>query len=244
MKALSSSEMLEIWDMGRVQSPVERALILMAAAYPGESMDSLAALSIGQRDSCLLTLREMIFGQDMDCLIACPSCGDSLELDFKVEDIRKELVSKKNEVLSLGASGYDVQFRLPNSEDLIAISDGSEMDEMRHRLLWRCIMSALWNGEVVPANDLPAGLLDAVVSEMAQADPQADVRLELLCPSCGVKWRAVFDVVSFLWSEIDALARRTLREVHILASAYGWTEADILELSPWRRQCYKDMVED
>ena len=77
---------------------------------------------------------------------------------------------------------------------------------------------------------------------MAQADPQADVQLALSCPACSHQWQSVFDIVSFFWSEMNAWAYRILREVHILASAYGWREADILAMSPYRRQLYLKMV--
>jgi hypothetical protein len=242
MKALSASEMLEVWERGRATPHVECALMLIAAAFPDESIDALAGLSIGRRDSCLLMLREMIFGQNMNCLVVCPSCGDRLEVDFKVADIRAEPESEVGNVLALEASGYDAQFRLPNSKDLIEVAGGGRLEEKRRMLLGRCMLSARCNGEKIPIDGLPAEFLAAIASKMAQADSQADVQLSLLCPSCGLSWQAVFDIVSFLWSEIDAWARRTLREVHTLAMAYGWSEADILDLSPWRRQLYLDMV--
>jgi hypothetical protein len=84
--------------------------------------------------------------------------------------------------------------------------------------------------------------VDAVIARMAEADPQADVQLDLSCPACRHRWLAVFDIVSFLWSEIDASARRTLQDVHRLATAYGWREPDILALTPWRRQVYLEMA--
>jgi hypothetical protein len=89
---------------------------------------------------------------------------------------------------------------------------------------------------------LPAAVVDAVAKEMAEADPQADVQVAVACPMCGHRGRATFDIVSFLWSEVDAWACRILREVHTLASAYGWCERDILALSPVRRQFYLAMV--
>ena len=58
-----------------------------------------------------------------------------------------------------------------------------------------------------------------------------------------MRWRAVFDIVTFFWSEIEAWACRILREVHILASAYGWCERDILALTSARRQFYLEMVQ-
>ena len=77
---------------------------------------------------------------------------------------------------------------------------------------------------------------------MADADPQADVRLAVTCPSCGTGWEVPFDAGSFLWSEVEAWARRTLLEVHQLAAAYGWSEAEVLALGPRRRQAYLELV--
>ena len=38
-------------------------------------------------------------------------------------------------------------------------------------------------------------------------------------------------------------ALRTLREIDVLATAYGWTETEILRLSPWRRQAYLEIIQ-
>lgn len=77
---------------------------------------------------------------------------------------------------------------------------------------------------------------------MLECDPQAEVLLQLTCPSCQREWMITFDIVSFLWIEIHAHAKRLLQEVHTVARAYGWHEADILALSPVRRQFYLEMV--
>jgi hypothetical protein len=49
-------------------------------------------------------------------------------------------------------------------------------------------------------------------------------------------------VVAFFWEEIDVWAERTLSDVHRLASAYGWSESDILALGPRRRQRYLALI--
>jgi hypothetical protein len=89
---------------------------------------------------------------------------------------------------------------------------------------------------------LPVAVISEVISRMAEADPQADMEVELSCPSCGQRWQALFDIESFFWSEISAWAQRILSEVHVLARAYGWSETQILDLSPWRRQVYLNLV--
>jgi hypothetical protein len=45
-----------------------------------------------------------------------------------------------------------------------------------------------------------------------------------------------------LWAEIEVRAKRLLLEVHLLATAYGWSEAEILSLNAQRREFYLEMV--
>jgi hypothetical protein len=73
---------------------------------------------------------------------------------------------------------------------------------------------------------------------MAEVDPQADLQVELSCPACGEEWQAQFDIESLVLCEICSGAQNILSEVHRLARAYGWSETEILNLSPWRRQFY------
>jgi hypothetical protein len=87
-------------------------------------------------------------------------------------------------------------------------------------------------------SELPEAVVQEINRRMAEADPQADVQVTVSCAACGVAWQAMFDIASFLWGEVDRWARRMLHEVHVLASAYGWTEAEILRLGPWRRRVY------
>ena len=144
--------------------------------------------------------------------------------------------------MALSDGEYDVSFRLPNSLDLVAIDDVKDLAVARQLLFQYCVMTASHKGEECPKDILPSLVLDRAAVLMAQADPQADVQLALSCPQCGHGWQAVFDLVAFFWAEISAWASQILREVHTLASTYGWREADILAMSARRRQYYLDMV--
>jgi hypothetical protein len=242
MYALSASELLEAWERGLGQQPIERALTLLAAACPDTPKDTLARLSIGQRDAHLLSIREWLFGPTLVSLVNCPNCGDRLELNFNVADIRVPLEGQPPASMSLSVAGYEVRFRHPNSLDLSAVTRNQDVEGGRRLLLERCLLCAELYDEAKTVDELPAEVIDSVVEEMARADPQADVQLALSCPQCGHGWRAAFDILSFFWSELNVWATRILREVHTLASAYGWREADILAMSPWRRQMYLEMV--
>jgi hypothetical protein len=45
-----------------------------------------------------------------------------------------------------------------------------------------------------------------------------------------------------VWTELRAHARRLLREVDVLARAYGWTEPDVLALDERRRAAYLELA--
>ena len=66
--------------------------------------------------------------------------------------------------------------------------------------------------------------------------------LDLSCDECQHAWLLPFDLGAFLWTEVDMKARAMIGEVHVLATAYGWSERDVLALSDTRRAAYLAMV--
>lgn len=256
MRSLSALELFNIWEWGYNQPSWSKAIRLLTAACPEASVDILSIISIGQRDAMLLTLREWTFGSQMASQATCPNCGEPLELNFNVADVRMapsqfEAVEK----YSLSVAECEVSFRLPNTLDIMAIAQSAvpeatatdkqsdkQSETAQQVLLERCILAATDKSKSLSINQLPSNIIKAVIAEMAQIDPQANVPIDTSCPACGHEWQLLFDIMSFFWSEINAWAFRTLRDIHTLASAYGWCEADILAMSPRRRQLYLDMV--
>lgn len=242
MHTLSAPELLDVWDCSLSLGAVGRALTLLAAARPEISADELANLSIGRRDADLLTLREEAFGSEMAGVATCPQCHENLELSFSMAQIRLASAAPTGQIFAITLDGYELQARPPNSLDLEAIGNEPDASLRRLQLLDRCLISACREGNPVSAGELPASVWQALEEGMAQADPQADIRLAISCPSCDHGWQADFDILSFFWSEIEAWAFRILHDVHLLASVYGWREQDILALSPRRRQIYTEMA--
>ncbi|MGB7926271.1 MAG: hypothetical protein WCF57_23725 [Pyrinomonadaceae bacterium] len=242
MRVLSAAKLLSVWERAQGQLPVERALALLAAACPETKPEELARISIGRRDALLLAMRESTFGPQLLSRIACRQCGESLELTFNVSDIRIWPEAEPPGVLSLNVDDYEVDFRLPNSEDLIPATGSGDVESGGQLLFARCVLRAAHDGEEITHEALPERVRQAVVNMMAEADAQSDVRLDLACPSCRHHSLVTFDIVSYFWSEINDWAYRLLREAHTLAAAYGWREADILAMSSWRRQVYLEMI--
>jgi hypothetical protein len=248
MRLITAAELLNVWEDGHSSTSTRRALLLLAALHPGASQPALASLSIGQRDAELLRLRQALWGARMAAVAVCPACGERLDLAVDIRD----LLSRANSAeegertlageISLTHGDFRVAFRIPTTEDALAAEDEEDVEAARSLILERCLLAAEQAGAHVSAPELPAEVVGGIAERMAEADPLADIRLKIDCPSCQHRWSAAFDIVSFLWKEIEVWARRILSEVHTLAWAYGWREAEILAMSAMRRRFYLEMV--
>jgi len=236
----NAAELLDHWEYGLQQPLARRMLVLLAAACP-EAAGDIAALPIGRRDARLLELRERLFGPTLTIVASCPGCGERLQSAFAVSDLRSTAGNPAPHVLEF--DGYRVTFRLPASIDLLALSPTMDRRHARQLLLSRCVLDVRRaDGEPAKPDSLPEHVAAAVSAQMSAADPQMDVELNLSCPSCNRAWSMTFDIANFLWKEIHAWAKSMLRGVHGLARAYGWREADVLALSPTRRQIYLELA--
>ena len=240
MLSLSANELLDVWDQGQGRPQTERALLLLEAVCREADWGEISRWSIGRRDGLLLTLREHLFGIPIQSVMACPLCGERLELDFTTTDIRAAALEAP--LLSVSLDGYEAAIRLLDTSDLWAAGAAGDVAAIARRLLRSCVVRAEYEAEAVDSEDLPDTVVAEINRRLAEADPQADTQIALTCPACGHAWTALLDIGAFLWAEVETWAARTLHGVHRLAAAYGWREADILALSPRRRQFYLDLV--
>ena len=224
--ALTADFLLLMWASGCERHPIDRALLLYAVAAPDSSTDELADRPLGERNSALLRLRQRLFGEELAGYCDCPHCGERLEFTLRCGDLLAPAASARpmSEVAGLSC-------RPPTSRDLAEIARLDDPEQAMWQLLKRCC------GEQAEADLLPA-----FEAALEQADPCADCSLELGCEACGQSAVVPFDIAHFLWEELAAQARRLLDEVHLLARAYGWSEAEILALPAVRRQAYLKRV--
>ncbi len=242
MQALSAQQILQIWDVGQRQHPIDRALMLLSAAMPDCSIDRLASLSIGQRDGYLLKLRELTLGSQLDSFAECPKCSEPLEFQLQIGDLLLDTSRAIEESGCCCVDDWEIQFRRLTSRDLATILGCSTVQAAQQQLVQQCVQQVHYQGQARSISEFPSALLIPLSQQMAAADPQAELLLDLTCPACGHDWQILFDIVTFFWAELNAQAKRLIGEVHTLARSYGWREADILAMSSMRRQLYLDRV--
>ncbi|MEV2190812.1 hypothetical protein AB0I02_07340 [Streptomyces phaeochromogenes] len=236
-----AAELLTTWESGLAQAPSGRALLLHRAARPDTGGETLSALPVGEREADLFALRRALFGERMQVRLGCSACGEDMEFDLDAGELARSTGAPAEPSVQVAEDGWEIEFRVPGVADLTAAA--RHLDP-RRALLARCVVSAVRDGADVPADVLPETVQRRLAEAAQQADPGADVTLNVNCPECGAATRAELDIASYLWTELDAWARDVLLDVHLLATAYGWSEPEILALSPLRRRYYLELCAD
>lgn len=257
-RGLGTADALWIWESGRDRHPVDRALLMLSAGHDGVPSERLEELSVGERDAALIDLRIATLGDRLDVATECPACAAAVEFSHRASALR---VAGRRDgeapSLELEIAGLRLRLRRPDSRDLARIACLPQGADPRRVLLRACLAPASADenpadgsladgnpadGDPVDIDALSAESLAEIAARLADADPQADITFDLCCDACGHRWPLQFDIGSFFWDELAALAQRLVREVDALARVYGWREADILAMSPARRRLYLDMV--
>jgi len=232
MPEIGPLPLLAIWERGTREVPVERALTLLGAVRGGTAEEN-AAVDVGSRDVLLAGLLESTAGGLVWARAECGACGDPLDVPVDVAAIARLPVHQPGARLSATVDGTEVAFRLPTTADLLSLR-GMEPGPARHLLLTRCVEAA--------AGEVPDAVADVVDAAMESAAPAGAIEIVVGCPGCGAGTTRALDVSVLLWAEIEARAVALVADVHALATAYGWTEAEVLALSPQRRATYLSLV--
>ena len=234
MRDLNDSDFLSIWESGGRRHPLDRALLALGAGLPEASFENLAAWPLGRRNRELIALHCRCFGPSLGGAVSCAGCGETLEVDLDGRMVAGGASEPGGERGTIEFDGR--RFRLPGTRDLAAVARETDARAAAVRLVEGCSLGAPRQAEWSDTE------LEEIGSRMADADPLAEIRLRMRCPECGRETDETVDIVAFLWAEIDTRVRRLLSDIHALASAYGWSEADIMSMSAARRAVYLEMV--
>lgn len=238
MPAVSAADLVTTWEQGLDRHPVDRALLLLAMGDSGANPASLPEVCLGEREDRLLALHADLFGDRMECFVACPACGEGVELELSVAALRDRPAPADPGRVRVEAGGLVAEVRLPHSRDLAAAVGARTPEAARDRLLARCVRTLARDGAPVAVDDLAPEERAALSEAIGEADPRAETLLDTRCSACGAEWTAALDMGSYLWRRVDREASRLIDAVDVLARAYGWTEAEVLALSPTRRRLY------
>ena len=233
--------------------PCARATALLARCLEDSDAERTArGLTVGDREALLLQLRRLTLGDSFDCVLRCPtaSCGERMELTLQVSelllpqytDVRREYTL----VLDQADGHYDISFRLPTADDLerAAVATRVDVECGALSLLSDCVRAVTRDGEHLAVAQTGQPVRAAISVAMAEHDPQAEIELDLVCPTCATAFPVVFDTGMFLLQELDQRAGQLTQDVHTLAMYYHWSEEEIVRLPQGRRARYLELIAD
>lgn len=175
-------------------------------------------LLIGDRDFCLLKVREISLGSEVHLTFNCPMCQVSnrssidlqsiaiYELNEDNYEIREDITPDPRVFMIKGdfQPPWEALFRFPLNSDQRAVMRGSVINPLQAQqdLFGRCLIE--WNKEkVFPTHidDLSLPEINYLTSEIQDALPGPDLNTEIECVSCGATVPMPMESSDFLFPE-------------------------------------------
>ena len=242
MNHFSDKELLSIWEFGVNHSVLETNLFLLSHAYPEFNLNQIMSLPIGERDARLLQIREHQFGTLFHNTSNCSACGQKMEWETPIDQLKLQKIKNEFEVesIELEEGNHLLSFRLPNSHDVMEVISLNAREEKVDLLLQKCILKS--STLISDSASMNPELKLRMIAEMEARDPQANIVMNLKCAECENEWSITFDIMQYLWSEINEWAIQLMKDIYLLAKNFSWSESQILGMSRFRRNLFVNML--
>jgi hypothetical protein len=228
MRNLTSAQLIELWNPDGATSAHWRLEPLLAvAANPG---DDVSADTLGRRNQRLLEFHQSLTSRPMAARSRCTSCGTDNEFVVPVIAILGCPQPKLETTITLRSQRKQLRFRLPTMADVRTVI-GVEGGQASAALASACLIAG-------SASGVTSQVIARLDRKLEAIDPASRILLDLDCAECGVSLHIHVDVAELVSSTVDSLVDKALRQVHVLARAYGWSERAILEMPASRRLRY------
>ncbi len=217
------------------------ASCLVRVGHLEPSRELAGKLLVGDRDFLMLQLRRLTLGDGVQAVVECPACDAKADVGFNVSGVpvepRPQTAAEYTLEAPAGeATARTVRFRLPSGADQEAVLHLS-VDAAAEALLDRCLLDG-------GGRPLEPAERAAVIAEMERLAPKVDLELDVRCPECTHSFLLPFDTTVFFFREMRLTGRQLLREMHLLALYYHWSEAEILSLGRSRRRAYLELLSE
>lgn len=225
----TTAVLLDAWDAACAVPEVARGAVVLATAA-GLEADALVDVPLSEVSHLAWRCLMDSFGDSLDVVLGCDACGEQLDVSLPLTPLVAD--GRATTPGPVEVPGTSLTLRPPTTRDLLAAVGSTDA---AGTVLRRCAASGADQALDEGALGLAAELLDSVTGG-------ALVELACTCPACGAPAQAVLDACALLWEAVADAAPRLLREVAILAAAFGWSEPEVLALPATRRTAYLELV--
>ncbi len=230
------SVLLDAWAAGSALPDVARGCAVLAAAGVVD-VDEAFDLPLALLGELALRCHVEVFGVELDGVAACTACGSGLELPLALDELMPDAGSSAPSTRDVGLTGRRVTARAPTVRDLLAAAGAPDP---RGVIVGRCVVDS--GGAALDLADLTEGDLEAIDATLEDLTGTGLASLRTVCPGCSAEVVAGLDPGALLWDRVRLAAPALLRDVAVLAHAFGWREGDVLALPPARRRAYLELA--
>lgn len=216
-------DLLDGWQSGAGE-PAQRRFTALLDGEPGE----LASDSLGQRNRRLIALLTRWVDRPVEAHVVCPTCAGTNEFVLPLAAMTELPDPPPGARVDL--AGHS--FRLPTMEDI------EELGSDAAALARRCADDQKLG--LIP--DLDSGQLAALGDKFDALDPLARLTTDFACTACDKEICAEVVLEDFVAAELTRTIDLLMRDIDVIAAAYGWSERDIATLPAERRARYVGLI--
>lgn len=237
-KTLTGGDELAIAEAFAADDGVPQRItaILAAALAPlGEvpaTIDDVRALAVGDRQFLMQQLVALLDTETGWMTADCQHCGEPFDFPMRFGDLPCKPAGEGFPFASVDGATY----RAPTGADQEVLAEASgDGSAARRSLIALCLVDGTTSVEVEHLSEADLDRIDAALEAVS---PEAVTETSLDCPSCGRKCLVDLGIDTMPLPRPDKL----YQEVHRIASAYHWSEREILALPRSRRQRYLALI--
>jgi hypothetical protein len=204
--------------------------------------DEVASMLVHDRDLALVALRRLTYGDRLDVELACTTCEARHDVTIDLDRLVRP--DEPPASVTVEMFGHRVVARLPTAGDQVHVVDAAG-DKRAHLL--GCVVRSIDDRSGPFTIDDVQALAPALRAELEQAIeaalPDIDLVLITTCPACEAAIEAPVQLAQIVLAELQERSRHLLREIHVIARAYHWSEREILDLAVSRRRAYLALID-
>ncbi|CCQ90426.1 conserved hypothetical protein [Nitrospina gracilis 3/211] len=222
-----------------VPARVTRALAVALESVGGCDADELSVreLSVADRQFLMRHLACHLHSEREWHSALCPSCKAVFDVRLRPSELPIKPPGEGYPFVTVPTRFGQLRFRVPTGADQECIAGLEDETRAVPVLLQRLLVDYQDNPTALEFSGEDVAAIESAIESVA---PELVVWVPTECPECKTEMRVEIDPYACLQSGRQGL----LREVHRLASAYHWSERDIMEMPRDRRRRYLALVEE
>ena len=247
LRALTGHEELLLAEPdsdARIVSELLARVIERLGDYDRVDDEITTALTRGDRQTLVLHLRAMLYGDRISLVVRCPnpSCAALSDVDLRISEMLPARAEARPHLTCETPSGLAV-IHEPTGADDEAVDRAGGTRDARSAVLWSRLVTL--DGRRLSPDDwtsLPVATRHALALALVSGSRTPELVFLARCPTCVAHLELVIEPFAMLARELRLGGDRLFAEVHALAFHYHWAESEILSLPRPRRWRYLELL--